>query len=170
MPSVSRLLSACSFFANTTLVSSEVWWSMGGRPGLPGLDFHLQYNLKPFRCHLMTVSGCTIARADRQFGQIPDSATQKTRSWGRSLGRLTECLKTATCCRSARFSKAAPARPRTNALRKKKMDWRMPTISCSLQMGHPTGRRQHQQRVAGSTLPRQPQSPQLRISPGFKNR
>ena len=42
---------------------------MGGRPGWPALDFHRQYSWNPFRCHWMTVSGCTMARAERQFGQ-----------------------------------------------------------------------------------------------------
>ncbi len=63
---------------------------MGGRPGFPALDFHRQKNLKPFRCHLTTVSGWTMARADRQLGQSLDSNTQKTRSRGRSFGRLTD--------------------------------------------------------------------------------
>ena len=79
---------------------------MGGRPGLPGLDFHFQYSLNPFRCHLMTVSGWTIAKAERQFGQRRTGTTQKKRSRGRSFGRLADCLNTATCCRRARFSTA----------------------------------------------------------------
>lgn len=62
--------------------------SMGGRPGLPRFDFNRQNNLKPFRCHLMTVAGWTMARAERQFGQSRDSNTQKIRSRVRSFGRL----------------------------------------------------------------------------------
>ena len=90
----------------------------------------------------MTVSGCTIARADRQSGQRRESQTQKTRSRARSLGRLTDCLKTATCCRSARFSKAAAARPMIIALTNRKVDWTMPMVcrsSRTRQIGNPTG-------------------------------
>ena len=53
---------------------------------------------------LVTVSGCTMASADRQLDHSRDSHTQKTRSRGRSLGRLQWCLKTASCWRRARFS------------------------------------------------------------------
>ncbi len=64
-----------------------------------------------------------MARAERQSGQRRESTTQKTRSRGRSFGRLTDCLNMATCCLSARFSTAVAARPTMNALRKRKMDW-----------------------------------------------
>ena len=40
----------------------------------------------------MTVSGWTMANADRQSHQNLESQTQKIRSRGRSLGRLTDCL------------------------------------------------------------------------------
>ena len=40
----------------------------------------------------MTVSGWTIASADRQLAQSRESKTQKKRSRGRSFGRLTDCL------------------------------------------------------------------------------
>ena len=46
---------------------------MDGRPGCPALDFHRQYSLNPSRCHLTTVAGCTIASAERQFGQSLES-------------------------------------------------------------------------------------------------
>ena len=39
----------------------------------------------------LTVSGCTMASADLQFGQRRESTTQKMRSRGRSFGRLTDC-------------------------------------------------------------------------------
>ena len=76
-------------------IRSRISRSMGGRPGLPDFDFHLQYTLNPIRCHLMTVSGCTMANAERQFGQSLDSHTQKTRSRGCNFGRLTDSLQTA---------------------------------------------------------------------------
>jgi len=62
---------------------------MRGRPTLPALDFHRQNSLNPRRCYLTTVAGCTIASAERQFGQSLESHTQKTRSRGRNFGRLT---------------------------------------------------------------------------------
>jgi len=37
-------------------------------------------------------SGRTMASADRQFCQSPESKIQKTRSRGRDYGRLTDCL------------------------------------------------------------------------------
>ncbi len=52
---------------------------------------------------------------------------QKMRSRVRSSGRLMDHLKTATCCRSARFS-AAAARPMMNARTKKKVGWTMPIV------------------------------------------
>ena len=120
----------------------------------------------------MTVSGCTIARADRQFRQSRDSNTQKRRSRGRSFGRLTDCLNTATCCRSARFSMAVAARPRMNARRKRKMAWMMPMPcrSRSCQISNPTGMCQREQTVGNAISPPPPQNPQIRIFPGFWNR
>ena len=57
-------------------------------------------------------AGAVIVPQVGQFGQSRDSNTQKMRSRGRSFARLTDCLNTATCCRSARFSMAVAARPR----------------------------------------------------------
>jgi hypothetical protein len=152
-------------------IRSRILGSRGGRPGLPVLDFHVQYSLNPFRCHLMTVSGWTMARAERQSGQRWESTTQKTRSRQRSFGRLTDCFKTATCCRRARFSKAAAVWPMRNALRKRKMDWMMPMVCRSrvCEMGHPTGMCEDEQTAGRVVLSRPPQNPQLRIFPGWKN-
>ena len=144
---------------------------MGGSPGFLALDFHRQNNLKAFPCYLMTVSGRTIARADRQFGQRRDSNTQKTLSRGRSFGRLTDWQQAATCCRSARFS-AAAARPRMNALRNRKMDRTMPMIRCSgtRQMGNRSGMSQPRQTAGDAISPCPPQNPQFWIFPTLKNR
>jgi len=101
-------------------IRSRISRSIGGRPGLSALDFHFQYSRNPIQCHLTTVSGWTRTRADRQLGQRRESHTRKTRSRGRSFGRLTDCLNTATCCRRARFSTAAATRPMMNALRNRK--------------------------------------------------
>ena len=136
-------------------IKARISRSMHGRPGLPGLDFHLQYSLNPIRCHWMTVSGCTMASAERQFGHSRDSNTQKTRSRGRNFGRLTDCLNTATCCRSARISIAAAARPRMNALRNTTIDGKMPMIRCSRtrQRGNRTGMGQPGQTAGDVSFP-----------------
>ena len=83
---------------------------------------------------------------------------------------VTDCLNTATCCRSARFSKAA-ARPMMNALRKRKMDWTMPMVCRSrrCEMGNPTGMHQDEQTVGRTVSSRSPQNPRLRIFPGLEN-
>ncbi len=90
---------------------------------------------------------------------------------GRSFGRFTDCLNTATCRRSARFSTAAAARPMRNALRKRKMDWTMPMVSCSrrCEMGNPTGMHQDEQTVGRAVSSRSPRNPPLRIFPGLKH-
>ena len=87
-------------------INSRTSQGMGGRPGSPHRDFQRQNNVKPCRCQRMTVSGCTTQSADRQLDQSRDRHTQKIRSRGRNFGRFTDCLYTASCCRSARFSVA----------------------------------------------------------------
>ena len=101
-----RILGAphAGFSRDMRRIRSRISRLMRGRPSVPALDFHLQYSLNPWPCHRITVSGWTTANAERQFGQRRDSNTQKTRSRRRNLGRLTDCLQTASCCRSARFS------------------------------------------------------------------
>ena len=44
--------------------------------------------------------------AERQLAQSRDSTAQNARSRGRSLGRLPDCSKIASCGRSAKFSHA----------------------------------------------------------------
>ena len=65
----SRIFPGYASSRNMRRIRSRISRSMGGRPGLPGFDFHLQYTLNPIRCHLMTVSGCTMANVERQFDQ-----------------------------------------------------------------------------------------------------
>ena len=50
-----------------------------GRPP-PRRDFHRQYDLNPARCHFMTVSGFTIARALRTVGAKRYNPTKIKRS------------------------------------------------------------------------------------------
>jgi len=49
-------------------------------------------------------------QAFRQWGQIPESTTQNTRSFLRSLGTAFFLLSTPSCCRKARFSRARSPR------------------------------------------------------------
>jgi hypothetical protein len=51
------------FFA-ICLISSEIFFGSGGRPGWR--DFHRQKILNPVRCHLRKVSGLTTVSASRQ--------------------------------------------------------------------------------------------------------
>jgi hypothetical protein len=87
-------------------ISSRISSLIRGRPGLQGLDFHRQQSRRPCRRHRITVSGLTITSAERQSDQSAESKTQNTRSRGRSFGRFPDRSSTASCWRSARFSKA----------------------------------------------------------------
>src|ERR1700730_6711518 len=85
-----------------------------GRP-LPRREFHLQYDLNPARCHFMTVSGFTIARALRTVGAKRYNPTKIKRS-----AVLKVCLfgefrrSTLIWCRRTRTSAANEARDRNN--------------------------------------------------------
>ena len=59
--------------------------------------------------------GLTMTSTSRQFCHRHDSQTQKARSADGSLGRFTDRLNTANCCRSARFSAPRADRLRKNA-------------------------------------------------------
>jgi hypothetical protein len=54
------------------LISRISWRISGATVGRPPRrrDFHRQYDLNPARCHLITVSGFTIAKAPSTFGAI----------------------------------------------------------------------------------------------------
>jgi hypothetical protein len=61
---------------------------MVGRPGWPRRTFQVQNSRKPARCQATTVSGLTMANAERQSPQIRDSQTHKRRSTGVNRGRF----------------------------------------------------------------------------------
>ena len=67
-------------------------------------DFQVQYLRKPSRCQRTTVSGRTTTRTSLHRGHRRRSATQKTRSAVRILGRGRLAVRIASCWRSARFS------------------------------------------------------------------
>jgi len=76
-------------------ISSRTSLGIEGLSARPCRLFQVQKNRKPLRCQATTVSGFTRTRAERQSGQTRDSHVQKSRSDGRSLGRLgTERLRT----------------------------------------------------------------------------
>jgi hypothetical protein len=78
-------------------ITSRTSLGIEGLPARPCRLFQVQKNRKPLRCQATTVSGFTRTRAERQSGQTCDSHVQKSRSEGRSLGRLgTERLRTLT--------------------------------------------------------------------------
>lgn len=77
-----------------------------GRPVRLLLEIHAQKRRKPFRCQDTTVSGLTITKTRRQSFQVLDSHIQNKRSVLRSRGRGHCRLRTASCWRRARFSKA----------------------------------------------------------------
>ncbi len=70
------------------------------------MDLSFQKSLKPFRCQRTKVSGLTMTRDLRQWPQIRESKTQKSRSALRIFSRLFTRFITANCWRSARFSTA----------------------------------------------------------------
>jgi hypothetical protein len=65
----------------------------GGTVGRPPrrLDFQRQYDLKPARCHFMTVSGFTIANAFRTVGTSRYSSAKIRRSMALNVCLLGEC-------------------------------------------------------------------------------
>src|SRR5215471_2702263 len=94
------------------LAVTMVWMSfrisepVRGRPRCFLWDNFRQYRLNRSRCQEVTVSGFTNIKADFQSCQIMYRPIQNHRSRLFSFGRGTLCLKTASCCRRAAFSKA----------------------------------------------------------------
>jgi hypothetical protein len=80
--------------------------SVDGRPRRDGREGAAHRRRSHWRCQRTTVSGWTKITALRQSRQALASRIQKTRSRVRSCGRLPERFRTASCCRSARFSRA----------------------------------------------------------------
>lgn len=67
-------------------------------------DFHAQNRANPRRCQATTVWGLTIVSVSARRDQTRESTTQKARSIGATCGRFVFRRRTASCCRSARFS------------------------------------------------------------------
>src|SRR5690349_20749773 len=84
-----------------------------GRPPR-GRERQRQYSRKPARCQPTTVAGCTIRRALAQRDQKRRSVVQKNLSSRFSCGRGRLRLKTVSCCRNARISRAVSLRLRKN--------------------------------------------------------
>jgi len=61
---------------------------MRGRPGWPRRTFQVQNRRKPARCQAMTVSGLTMASAERQSLQMRENQTHNKRSHGDNSGRF----------------------------------------------------------------------------------
>src|ERR1700737_4133714 len=60
-----------------------------GRPP-PRRDFQLQFDLNPARCHLITVSGLTIAKAPSTFGAKRYKPANIRRSNIQNVGRFDD--------------------------------------------------------------------------------
>ena len=73
----------------------------------------------------MTVSGLTMTRAERHWGQKRRSQIQRNRSQARSFGRLTERFKTMIWCHRARISVWSARRDRKPARRTDDIEIRM---------------------------------------------
>jgi hypothetical protein len=61
---------------------------MTGRPGWPRRTFQVQNRRKPARCQATTVSGLTMASAERQSPQMRDNPTHNQRSHAVNFGRF----------------------------------------------------------------------------------
>src|SRR5207302_9054939 len=86
---------------------------MTGRPGWPPRTFQVQNKRKPARCQATTVSGLTIASAERQSHQRRDRQIHNRRSPEVNFGRfLADRWSTPIWWRRARFSSPRAARER----------------------------------------------------------
>jgi hypothetical protein len=74
-------------------------------------DVNAQSRANPRRCQPITVSGFTIVSVSAHLDQTRESTTQKARSTGATCGRFLSRRRTASCCRSARFSATRPDVP-----------------------------------------------------------
>jgi hypothetical protein len=96
------------------MISLRTSTEIRGRPGPRLLLFHRQKSRNPLRCQARTVDGFTIARLSLQPSQKRESRAQKTRSTGRSLGRVPRCTRHESWWRSATFSATRSARSLKN--------------------------------------------------------
>src|SRR5215469_3339732 len=69
-------------------IRSRTSWEMKGLPGCPRRTFQVQNSRKPARCQAMTVSGLTMAKAERQSRQNRDRQIQNRRSPEVNFGRF----------------------------------------------------------------------------------
>src|ERR1700752_626090 len=75
-------------------------------------EIQLQYSRNPARCQRSTVSGVTTRRDLLQPVQNRHASTQKSLSKGLSFGLARLRFSTASCWRSARFSRSSLRRER----------------------------------------------------------
>jgi len=69
-------------------IRARISWEIEGRPTWPCRTFQARNWRKPARCQATTVSGLTMARAERQLRQMRDNQTQNRRSAGANFGRF----------------------------------------------------------------------------------
>ena len=85
------------------------------------LEISFQYRRNPARCQRTTVSGVTTMRACFHLDQNRLTATQKSLSTNASRGLGCRRFRTASCWRSARFSKTRSPRLRKRRTRAPKL-------------------------------------------------
>src|SRR6516225_7831667 len=94
-------------------IRSRTSREMTGRPGWPRRTFQVQKRRKPARCQATTVSGLTMASAERQSRQRRERQIHKRRSPEVNFRRFAADLcSTPIWWRRARFSSATAARER----------------------------------------------------------
>ena len=81
-----------------------------GRPAAPCFERQVQYNANPFQCHRTIVSGLKTRIDSRHLCQIAERETQKSRSLRLKRAWRRSRFIIASCCRSARFSRARSVR------------------------------------------------------------
>jgi len=92
-------------------IRSRTSREMTGRPGWPCRTFQVQKRRKPLRCQARTVSGSTMASAERQSLQMRESQTHIRRSTRVNFDRFLEDRRnTPIWWRRARFSSWSAAR------------------------------------------------------------
>ena len=113
------------FSSATRRINVRISAVVAGRPP-PARDRHFQKSRNPARCQPTTVSGFTTIRTSVHRDQTRRNVVQNNRSHGFKRGRGRFRLRTATCCRSARISRAVSCRLRKKtrtAERRARMNW-----------------------------------------------
>ena len=88
------------------LIRARTSGLVSGRPLCFRLEIQVQKSRKHLRCQDTTVSGLTMIKARRQYFQFLERHSQNNRSAFRSRGRGQRRLKTVSCWRRAKFSRA----------------------------------------------------------------